>query len=88
MHPLLGGRSRRNIKMIESATNAAIYFPPPFPRVYGFTPPGAQRRGEDEVFITGPTPQSIVQAKQRLHELVRRMHRRVSIHILELGRQG
>ncbi|KAI9887202.1 MAG: hypothetical protein M1823_000950 [Watsoniomyces obsoletus] len=70
MHPLLGGRCRRNIKLIEAATGAAIYFPPPFPRAYGYTPPGAHRRGEDEVFITGPTTQSIIQAKQRLHELV------------------
>ncbi len=71
LHTLLSGRSRRNIKMIESSTNTAIYFPPPFPRIYGYTPPGAHRRGEDEVFITGPTPQSIILAKQKLHELVR-----------------
>lgn len=70
MHTLICGRSRRNIKLIESATNTAIYFPPPFPRVYGYTPPGAHRRGEDEVFITGPDPQKIVQAKQKLHDLV------------------
>ncbi len=70
MHPLLGGRCRRNIKLIEAATKAAIYFPPPFPRAYGYTPPGAHRRGEDEVFITGPSTQSIIHAKQRLHELV------------------
>lgn len=70
MHTLLSGRSRKNIKLIESATNTAIYFPPPFPRVYGYTPPAAHRRGEDEVFITGSTPQNIIHAKQKLHELV------------------
>ncbi|KAI9798503.1 MAG: hypothetical protein M1833_004770 [Piccolia ochrophora] len=70
MHTLICGRSRKNIKLIESATNTAIYFPPPFPRVYGYTPPGAHRRSEDEVFITGPTPENIVQAKQKLHDLV------------------
>ena len=70
MHTLIAGRSRKNIKLIESATNTAIYFPPPFPRVYGYTPLGAHRRGEDEVFITGPDQHNIVRAKQKLHELV------------------
>nr|KAI9867462.1 MAG: hypothetical protein M1813_009020 [Trichoglossum hirsutum] len=70
MHTLICGRSRKNIKLIESATNTAIYFPPPFPQVYGYTPPGATRRSEDEVFITGENPENIVQAKQKLHELV------------------
>ncbi|KAI9828239.1 MAG: hypothetical protein M1826_006065 [Phylliscum demangeonii] len=71
LHPLICGRSRRNIKLIESTTNTAIYFPPSFPRIYGYTPPGAHRRGEDEVFITGPDRQNIVQAKHKLSELVR-----------------
>ncbi|KAI9684358.1 MAG: hypothetical protein M1829_002168 [Trizodia sp. TS-e1964] len=70
MHTLICGRSRKNIKLIESATNTAIYFPPPFPRVYGYTPPGAHRRKEDEVFITGHNEESIRQAKQKLHDLV------------------
>jgi len=70
MHTLICGRSRKNIKLIESATNTAIYFPPPFPQVYGYTPPGATRRSEDEVFITGENPENIVQAKKKLHELV------------------
>ncbi|KAA8571884.1 hypothetical protein EYC84_001837 [Monilinia fructicola] len=29
LHTVICGRSRKNIKMIESATNTAIYFPPP-----------------------------------------------------------
>lgn len=70
MHTLVCGRTRKNIKLIEAATNTAIYFPPPFPRVFGYTPPGAHRRSEDEVFITGETQEQIVQAKQKLRELV------------------
>ncbi|KAI9696278.1 MAG: hypothetical protein M1836_005831 [Candelina mexicana] len=70
MHTLICGRTRKNIKLIESATNTAIYFPPPFPRLYGYTPPGAHRRSEDEIFITGEINENIVQAKHKLHELV------------------
>ncbi|KAI9846455.1 MAG: hypothetical protein M1838_001259 [Thelocarpon superellum] len=69
LHNLICGRSRKNIKLIESATNTAIYFPPPFPHVYGYTPPGARRRSDDEVFITGENAENIVMAKKRLHEL-------------------
>jgi hypothetical protein len=70
MHTLVCGRTRKNIKLIESTTNTAIYFPPPFPRVFGYTPPGAHRRSEDEVFITGENQEQIVQAKQKLRDLV------------------
>lgn len=70
MHTLVCGRTRKNIKLIECATNTAIYFPPPFPRVFGYTPPNAHRRSEDEVFITGESRENIVQAKQKLRELV------------------
>ena len=56
--------------MIESATNTAIYFPPPFPRIYGYVPPGAHRRGEDEVFITGESQEGISSAKRKLFDLV------------------
>ncbi|KAL8777940.1 MAG: hypothetical protein Q9203_003141 [Teloschistes exilis] len=70
LHSIVCGRTRKNIRLIEAATNAAIYFPPPFPRIYGYTPPGAHRRGEDEVYITGETQESINQAKKKLHELV------------------
>lgn len=70
MHTLVCGRTRKNIKLIEAATNTAIYFPPPFPRIFGYTPPGANRRSEDEVYITGENPDSIALAKLKLSELV------------------
>ena len=70
LHTLICGRARKNIKLIESATNTAIYFPPPFPRLYGYTPPGAALRSEDEVIITGENQDNILQAKKRLHDLV------------------
>ncbi|CRG83939.1 hypothetical protein PISL3812_01295 [Talaromyces islandicus] len=70
MHTLVCGRTRKNIKLIEAATNTAIYFPPPFPRIFGYTPPGANRRSEDEVYITGENMESIARAKQKLRELV------------------
>lgn len=70
MHTLVCGRTRKNIKLIEAATNTAIYFPPPFPRIFGYTPPGANRRSEDEVYITGETLEQIARAKQKLRELV------------------
>ena len=70
MHTLICGRGRKNIKLIESATGAAIYFPPPFPGLFGYCPPGAVRRPSDQVFITGDNMDSILRAKQRLHDLV------------------
>ena len=70
LHKIVCGRTRKNIRLIEADSNTAIYFPPPFPRVYGYTPPGAHRRGEDEVFITGDSQENINQAKKKLHELV------------------
>ena len=38
---------QHTIRLIESASNTAIYFPPPFPRIYGYPPPSStssQRR--------------------------------------------
>jgi len=70
LHFLVCGRTRKSIRLIESATNTAIYFPPPFPRVYGYLPPGAHRRNDDEVFITGQSHEQIVQAKQKLRDLI------------------
>ncbi len=72
LHTVICGRSRKNIKLIESATNTAIYFPPPFSQVYRYCPAGAQRRNPEEIFITGENPQSIQMAKQKIHELVSR----------------
>ncbi|MCJ1309249.1 hypothetical protein MMC25_002907 [Agyrium rufum] len=71
LHSIMCGRTRRNIRLIESLTDTAIYFPPPFPRLYGYTPPVARRRAEDEVFITGKTKEAIALAKQKLYDLVR-----------------
>ncbi|ETN37641.1 uncharacterized protein HMPREF1541_07264 [Cyphellophora europaea CBS 101466] len=70
MHTLVSGRTGKNIKMIESATKTAIYFPPPFPGAFGYIPPNATRRAPDEVFITGETQERINSAKQKLKELV------------------
>lgn len=70
MHTLVSGRTRKNIKLIESATKTAIYFPPPFPNIFGYVPQGATRRAGDEVFITGENQDQINQAKQKLRDLV------------------
>lgn len=72
LHTVICGRARKNIKLIESATNTAIYFPPPFSQVYRYCPAGAQRRNPEEIFITGDTPKNIAMAKQKIHELVTR----------------
>ncbi|KAI5309796.1 hypothetical protein KEM55_002396 [Ascosphaera atra] len=71
IHSLLCGRTRRNIKMIEASTNTAIYFPPPFPRVFGFTPLGAHRRSPDVVYITGDTAEDCALAKTKLYALTK-----------------
>ncbi|KAI0478809.1 hypothetical protein GGR56DRAFT_342938 [Xylariaceae sp. FL0804] len=71
LHPIVCGRSRKNIKLIESATNTAIYFPP-FAQLYRYCPPKASRRNPDEIFITGENPQGIELAKRKIHELVNR----------------
>ncbi|KAK5156188.1 hypothetical protein LTS14_005075 [Recurvomyces mirabilis] len=71
LHTLISGRHRRNVKLIESATGTAIYFPPMFPTVFGYVPPGSiPLRGRDEIIITGENMDMILQAKKRLHELV------------------
>ena len=71
MHNIISGRHRKNIKMIESATGTAIYFPPLFPTVFGNAPLGATPlRSRDEIIITGETMDNIQQAKKRLHDLV------------------
>lgn len=71
LHTLIAGRHRRNIKHIESATGTAIYFPPMFPTVFGYTPPGSvPLRSRDEIIITGDEMDNILMAKKRLHDLV------------------
>ncbi|KAI2621355.1 hypothetical protein GGS21DRAFT_541715 [Xylaria nigripes] len=71
LHPIVCGRSRKNIKLIESATNTAIYFPP-FAQLSRYCPPNANRRNPDEIFITGENPQGIELAKRKIHEIVSR----------------
>lgn len=71
LHPIVCGRSRKNIKLIESATNTAIYFPP-FAQLYRYCPPNASRRNPEEIFITGENPQGIQLATQKIRELVGR----------------
>lgn len=71
LHTLIAGRHRRNIKLIESATGTAIYFPPMFPQVFGYKPPNSiPLRTRDEIIITGDNMDNILQAKKRLTELV------------------
>ena len=70
LHLIICGRTRKNVRLIEASSNTAIYFPPPFPNIYGYTPPGAHKRGDDEVYITGETRACIELAKKKLHDLV------------------
>lgn len=72
LHPIVCGRSRKNIKLIESITNTAIYFPP-FAQLHRYCPPNAKRRNPEEIFITGENPQGIELAKRKIHELVNRI---------------
>lgn len=71
LHTMICGRLRRNVKQIESSTNTAIYFPPPFPEVFGYIPPGAQKRRADEIYVTGEKEQDLFRAKAKIHELAR-----------------
>ena len=69
LHSLICGRARKKIKAIESATDTAIYLPPIFPKVHTYHPEGAERRDINEIVITGPDSQHILQAKTQLTEL-------------------
>jgi len=74
LHTLISGRHRRNIKLIESATGTAIYFPPLFPSVFGLEGQGPRdsipMRNTDEIIVTGDSMDNILQAKRRLADLV------------------
>lgn len=72
-HQLVCGRNRKNIKLVESATGTAIYFPPPFSQVYRYVPPKAHPRDPQEVFITGEKNTDIEQAKLKVHEYLTRI---------------
>lgn len=69
LHMVICGRARKNIKIIESSTGTAIYFPPPFSPFYKYVPKGAHRRIPTEIFITGESLNHITLAKQKIHEL-------------------
>ena len=69
MHSMICGRLRRHVKHIESATNTAIYFPPPFPQVHGYCAPGARQRRDDEIYITGERDADIYRAKNKMSEI-------------------
>lgn len=69
MHQIICGRHRKNIKLIESSTSTAIYFPPLFSQMYRYSPPNASRRDPTDIFITGETPEAIREAKQKIHDI-------------------
>ncbi len=73
LHQLVCGRNRKNIKMIESLTNTAIYFPPPFSQMYRYCPLNAERRDPQEILITGEDPKGIELAKTKIFEHLTRM---------------
>lgn len=73
MQTVICGRGRKNVKNIEALTRTAIYFPPQFPRIYGYKPPGVQPRQPDQIFITGRTREDIQKAERMLLNLVRFM---------------
>ncbi|KAM7196389.1 KH domain containing protein [Naviculisporaceae sp. PSN 640] len=73
LNPLICGRNRKNIKLVESATGTAIYFPPLFSHVYRYVPLKAHPRDPQDVFITGEKNTDIEQAKQKVHELISRV---------------
>ncbi|ROT38677.1 KH domain-containing protein [Sodiomyces alkalinus F11] len=73
LHQVICGRQRKNIKLIESSTGTAIYFPSPFSQMYRYCPPNAKRRDPNDILITGDTPQAIELAKQKIHDTVTRI---------------
>ena len=73
LHQLICGRQRKNIKLIESSTGTAIYFPPPISNIYSYCPPHARRRDPANILITGDSEEQISQAKRKLHEAFQRV---------------
>ncbi|EON96384.1 putative kh domain-containing protein [Phaeoacremonium minimum UCRPA7] len=73
VHQLICGRNRKNIKLLESTTSTAIYFPPPFSQIFRYCPKNAKPRDPHEIFITGDSPQNIELAKIKLHEMLSRI---------------
>lgn len=70
LHQIVCGRNRKNIKLIESTTSTAIYFPPAFLTAFRYCPPNAIRREPQEILITGENPEGIALAKAKLHDVI------------------
>lgn len=70
---LICGRNRKNIKLIESATGTAIYFPPPFSTYFRYCPGNAQARNPGEIIVTGDKPRQVELAKMKLREMMSRV---------------
>ncbi|KAJ4414644.1 hypothetical protein N0V82_007827 [Gnomoniopsis sp. IMI 355080] len=71
---LICGRNRKNIKLIESSTGTAIYFPPPFSTYFRYCPtPTTKPRNPSEILITGDKPRQIEHAKLKLRDLLSRV---------------
>ena len=68
--PMVCGRARKNVKLIEATTRTAIYFPNLFPSIYGYKPKGAGPRKPDQIYITGNTQEDVLQAERMLVDLV------------------
>lgn len=73
LHQIVCGRHRKNIKLIESSTNTAIYFPPLFSKMYSYCPPNAIRRDANVIYITGEDPEAIRDAGRKIHDIVTRI---------------
>lgn len=75
MHPMIAGRARRNITMIEAMTETQIYLPYPFSGAFGYVPSGLDRQERerlDQIFITGK-PENIAKAQLKLREISSRL---------------
>lgn len=69
LHQIVCGRHRKNIKLLESSTGTAIYFPPTFSQTHRYCPPNANRRDPRDIYVTGDNPQALMVAKEKILEL-------------------
>ncbi|KAI5785037.1 hypothetical protein DFH27DRAFT_268154 [Peziza echinospora] len=68
--PLICGRARKNVQLIEATTRTCIYFPNLFPGVFGYRPDSAAIRHPDQIYITGSTQEGVRQAERMLVDLM------------------
>ncbi|KAF8438753.1 hypothetical protein BGX38DRAFT_1097997 [Terfezia claveryi] len=68
--PMVCGRARKNVKLIEATTRTAIYFPNLFPSIFGYKPKDSGPRHPDQIYITGNTQEDVLQAERMLVELM------------------